>query len=74
MAEPFVMKPLDFPSRTFCQVRERLLVAYYRYSGEAGHSSHFDIVRLSFQSPVLHFIVGFAGVRFAEADRVQQCD
>ena len=25
-------------------VRERLLVAYYRYSGEAGHSSHFDIV------------------------------
>ena len=68
MAEPFVMKPLDFPSRTFCQVRERLLVAYYRYSGEAGHSSHFDIVRLSFQSTV--FIVGFAGVRFAEADRV----
>ena len=68
MAEPFVMKPLDFQSRTFSQVRERLLVAYYRYSGEAGHSSHFDIVRLSFQSTV--FIVGFAGVRFAEADRV----
>ena len=71
MAEPFVMKLLDFPvkiSRSFSQVRERLLVAYYRYSGEAGHSSHFDIVRLSFQSTV--FIVGFAGVRFAEADRV----
>jgi WASH complex subunit strumpellin len=26
------------------QVRERLLVAYYRYSGEAGPGSHFDIV------------------------------
>ena len=53
-------------------MRERLLVAYYRYSGEAGHSSHFDIVSLSlaFQSTVLHVIVGFAGVRFAEADRV----
>ena len=73
MAEPFVMKLLDFPvkiSRSFSQVRERLLVAYYRYSGEAGHSSHFDIVRLSFQSTVLHLIVVFAGVRFAEADRV----
>ena len=61
---------VGFSVKKLCQVRERLLVAYYRYSGEAGHSSHFDIVRLSFQSPVLHFIVGFAGVRFAEADRV----
>ena len=25
-------------------VRERLLVSYYRYSGQAGHSAHFDTV------------------------------
>ena len=24
--------------------RERLLVSYYRYSGEAGHNSHMDTV------------------------------
>ena len=35
--------------------RERLLVSYYRYSGQAGHNSHVDTVCELLRQPVIFF-------------------